>query len=259
MHLDGKIALITGAGSGIGKGTALHFAKHGATVVALGRTLEPLDEVVQQIGAEGGKAIAIAADVSDAADMQSAFDQVQDVYGRLDILFANAGINGTWTPIEDMSLDDWETVMGVNLRGTFLSVHHAIPLMRAARGGAIVINSSINGTRTFSTAGASAYATTKAGQVAFTKMAAFELGRYHIRVNAICPGRIESNIHDNPKVGTDRIGLRVEYPDGDIPLAGVTDGMPADVAEVVAFLASDASRHVTGSVIFVDGGQSLLV
>ncbi|WP_196258542.1 3-oxoacyl-ACP reductase FabG [Pelagibacterium limicola] len=259
MYFDGKIAIVTGAGSGIGKGTALHLAKLGATVVAVGRSLEPLEELVATISEGGTRALAIAADVSDEADMQAAFDQVQEQFGRLDILFANAGINGTWTPIEDMSPADWDEVMAVNLRGTFLSVHRAIPLMRKAGGGAIVINSSINGTRTFTLPGTSAYCATKAGQVAFTKSAALELARYRIRVNAICPGRIESNIHDNPKPGTEKIAIRIEYPDGDIPLTGGVSGKPEDVAEVVAFLASDASRHVTGSVIFVDGAQSLMI
>lgn len=258
MHFNGKIALITGAGSGIGKGAALHFARHGATVVAVGRTLEPLEELVAGIVADGGDAIAIRADVSDMADMQAAFDQVTELFGRLDILFANAGINGTWAPIEEMTPEDWDTVMSVNLKGAFLSVHHAIPLMRE-NGGSIVISSSIIGNRTFTIPGASAYAATKAGQVAYTKMAAIELARYRIRVNAICPGRIESNIHDNPKIGTEKIDLRIEYPQGDIPLTGGVDGTPEDVAEVVAFLSSDAARHVTGTVVFVDGAQSLLV
>jgi NAD(P)-dependent dehydrogenase (short-subunit alcohol dehydrogenase family) len=258
VQFEGKIAFITGAGSGIGKGAALHFAKHGAMIIAVGRGLEPLEQLAAEIKAEGGNAIAIRADVSDEADMQAAFDQVEEQFGRLDILFANAGVNGTWTPIEDMAPADWDEVMAINLRGTFLSVHHAIPLMKDL-GGAIVINSSINGNRTFTMSGASAYSTTKAGQVAFTKMAAVELARYRIRVNAVCPGRIESNIHDNPKIGTGKVGVRIEHPDGDIPLTGGVDGKPEDVAEVVAFLSSDASRHVTGSVVYVDGGQSFVI
>lgn len=258
MQFKGKIVLVTGAGSGLGKSTAEHFARHGATVIAVGRSLKPLETLVADIVAEGGDALAIRADVSDVADMQAAYDQVQELFGRLDILYANAGINGTWAPIEDMKPEDWDEVISVNLKGAFLSLHHAIPLMKE-NGGAIVICSSIIGTRTFTIPGASAYAATKAGQIAYTKMAAIELARYRIRVNAICPGRIESNIHDNPKIGTEKITVRTEYPDGDIPLTGGVDGKPQDVADVVAFLSSDAARHVTGTVVYIDGAQSLLV
>lgn len=149
--------------------------------------------------------------------------------------------------------------MAVNLRGTFLTVHYAIPLMRD-NGGSIIITSSINGTRTFTTPGASAYSTTKAGQVAFAQMAALELARYKIRVNAICPGAIESSIEENTeRRNTDRAGYPAEYPDGDVPLTKGEPGKASDVAELVAFLASDNARHITGTPVWIDGAQSLLV
>ena len=157
MALTGKIALVTGGGSGLGKASALKLAAEGADIALLSRTMEE-----------------VYADISDVADMQGAFDQITETFGRLDFVFANAGINGTWAPIEDLTVDDWDRTINVNLRGTFLTLHHAVPLMKA-HGGSIVITSSINGTRTFTTAGASAYSTTKAGQLALAQMAASAL------------------------------------------------------------------------------------
>lgn len=252
MQLSGKIALVTGAGSGIGRATALSLVKAGTRVIAVDLVSDRLDAF------DTDSVDPIRADVSDPADMQSVFDQIAERYGRLDVVFANAGINGVWGPIEDMQVEDWDQVIGINLRGTFLTVRHAIPLMKT-NGGSIIITSSITGTRTFNITGASAYASTKGAQISFAKMAALELARHGIRVNAVCPGRIESNIHENPRVGLDKIAVRANYPDGDIPLTRGQDGAADDVAAAVLFLASDASKHVTGTEIFVDGGQSLLV
>lgn len=252
VQFENKIVLVTGAGSGIGRATAQAFARQGAHVIGLDLNSESLGTLSQD-GIE-----TIRADISDPADMQSAFDQITERHGRLDATFANAGINGTWAPIEDMRVEDWDQVMGINLRGTFLTVHHTVPLMRGA-GGSIIITSSITGTRIYNITGASAYAATKGAQLSYTKMAALELARYRIRVNAVCPGRIESNIHANPKHDLEKITVPANYPDGDIPLTGGTEGKPRDIADVVTFLASDASRHVTGTFVFVDGGQSLLV
>ena len=136
-------------------------------------------------------------------------------------------------------------------------MHHRPP--DARRGRLDHHTSSITGTRIYNITGASAYAATKGAQLSYTKMAALELARYKIRVNAVCPGRIESNIHANPKQNLEKITVPAEYPEGDIPLTDGTEGKPEDVADVVTFLASDASRHVTGTFVFVDGGQSLLV
>src|SRR5690606_8927608 len=189
MALDGKIALVTGAGSGLGKASALKLAAQGAEIALLSRTKEEVDAVADRVTAMGRKALPLYADIASPSDMRTAFEQIAETFGRLDIVFANAGINGTWAPIEDLSVADWDHTNAINLRGTFLTLHHTIPLMKA-RGGSIIITSSINGTRTFTSAGASAYATTKAGQLAFAKMAALELAKHRIRVNAICPGAI---------------------------------------------------------------------
>ncbi len=146
----------------------------------------------------------------------------------------------------------------MNLTGTFLTVKYALPLLRVA-GGAVVITSSVNGTRVFSNSGASAYSASKAGQVAFAKMIAVELARDRIRVNVVCPGSIDTEIGDNTEQrNTDRIRIPVDYPAGQIPLTGDTPGTSAQVADLIGFLTSDAAEHITGTEVWIDGAQSLL-
>lgn len=259
MGLEGKIALVTGGGSGLGKASALKLAAEGVDIALLSRSKEEVDKVASQIANLGRKVLPLYADISDTADMQSAFDQITETFGRLDIVFANAGVNGTWAPLDELPVEDWDSTIAINLRGTFLTLKHSIPLMKK-QGGSFIITSSINGTRTFTTAGASAYSTTKAGQVALAQMAALELAKYRIRVNAICPGAIESKIDENTnKQNVEKAAVPAEYPKGDIPLTGGEPGKAEDVADLVCFLASDASRHITGTPIWIDGAQSLLV
>jgi NAD(P)-dependent dehydrogenase (short-subunit alcohol dehydrogenase family) len=171
---------------------------------------------------------------------------------------ANAGINGTWAPIDDLRPDEFDKTIAVNLRGTYLTLHHTVRCMKKS-GGSIIVISSINGTRTFTTPGATAYSATKAAQLAMVQQLALELGRHGIRINAVCPGAIDTEINDNTNVRKKRqTEVPVQFPEGDIPLTGGESGTVEEVAEVIAFLASDASRHVTGTPIWVDGGQSLL-
>ncbi len=200
----------------------------------------------------------IVCDVSEPQDVEAAIRQALERWGRLDMVFANAGINGTWAPIDQITVDEWDQVMDVNLKGTYLTVHYAVPHLRK-QGGSIVITSSVNGTRMFSNVGASAYATTKAGQVALAKMLALELGQDKIRVNVICPGWITTNIEES----TDKSKLEgepklAEYPEGPVPLTKGAPGRPEQVAELVKFLFSDASSHISGTEIWIDGAQSLL-
>jgi NAD(P)-dependent dehydrogenase (short-subunit alcohol dehydrogenase family) len=258
MQLNGKVALVTGAGSGIGKAAALLFAKEGARVAALGRTEDELQATVDEITNAGGEAIAVLADISEAGEMEKAVGQTIEEFGRLDTVFANAGINGVWAPIEELAPEEWDETIKINLRGTFLTVKYAIPHLKK-QGGSIIITSSVNGTRNFSNPGATAYSSTKAAQVAFTKMAALELGKHRIRVNVICPGAIETEIDDNTeKRNVEKAAEPVEYPEGEIPLTDGNPGSAEQVAQLVLFLASDASSHISGTEIWIDGAQSLL-
>lgn len=259
MHMQGRRTLVTGAGSGIGKAAALRLAQAGADVALISRTREELEDVAGEIIDMGRQALVLVADTSSEAQMKRAFDKVSGEFGRLDFVFANAGINGTWAPLGDLSYEDWNQTMAINLGGTFLTVQLALPLMQD-NGGSILITSSINGTRTFTTAGATAYATTKAGQVAFAQMAALELAKHRIRVNVICPGAIESQIDDNTRrEDVEEAKVPAEYPEGTVPLTGGKPGSAEEVAELVLFLASDRSRHISGTPIWIDGAQSLLV
>ena len=256
--LEGKTAFITGGASGIGKGTALRFAREGAQIGLADMLREEGEQTRAEIENAGGKALFVPCDVSDPASVQQAIEATVARYGQLNIVFANAGINGVWTPIEELQPDEWDKTLDVNLKGTYLTVHFAIPHLRRAGGGSILITSSVNGNRTFSNPGASAYSTSKAGQVAFMKMAALELARYDIRVNAVCPGAIHTNIGQRTeKRHTEEVEIKVELPEGK-PGLHQGQGEPADVADTCLFLASDLSRHVSGVEIYVDGGASLL-
>lgn len=258
MQLKDRVALITGAGSGIGEASARLFAKEGAKVVALGHSEDEIKQLAEELSGQGHEAMHVVADISEADAMQEAYRQVVDRWGRLDIVFANAGINGLWAPIEDLEPEDWDKTLHTNLRGTFLTIKYAVPHMRA-RGGSILVTSSVNGTRMFSNTGATAYATSKAGQVAMTKMLAVELGKFKIRVNVICPGAIDTDIEENTeREGLENIRLPVEFPQGMIPLTGKEPGSSEQVAQLALFLASDMSSHISGTEVWIDGAQSLL-
>ena len=258
MQFTDKVALVTGAGSGIGKATALLLARGGARVAVISRTADEIEATRAEIVAAGGEAIAVTADIADMDDMRAAVDKIIARWGRLDIVVANAGVNGVWAPIDDLQPDEWDKTMAVNLGGTYRTLHLSVPHLKKA-GGAIIIVSSINGTRTFTSAGASAYSATKAAQVAMAQQLAVELGPHGIRVNAVCPGAIDTEIDDNTdKRNVAAAAIPVEFPEGDIPLTGGEPGSSDDVAAAIAFLASDAARHITGVPLYIDGGQSLL-
>ncbi len=236
----------------------MKLAVAGAKIAALDHSEENVRETVSAIRVQGGAAITLAADISDAAAIQAAYDRVGREWGRLDVVFANAGINGVWAPIDELQDDEWTKTLTVNLTGTFLTVKYALPLLKQ-NGGSIIVTSSVNGTRIFSNAGASAYSTSKAGQVAFTKMAALELAKHRIRVNVICPGAIETAIEDSTeKRHVERAQEPVEFPEGAIPLTDGAPGKADEVADLVLFLASDASSHISGTEIWIDGASSLL-
>lgn len=250
--------LVTGAGSGIGRATAMAFARQGDTIGLLGRTEDELRRVASEVEQLGGTAEVLVTDVSQSNAMEAAIRDFSERDG-LHVAVVNAGINGVWAPISDLKPEEWDETIAVNLRGSYLTIHFAVPYLKKSGKGAIVVVSSINGTRTFTSAGASAYAATKAAQVALVKQLAVELAGDRIRINAVCPGAIETAIENNTvRRQTESVEVPVEFPEGDIPLTGGKPGKASDVASVITFLASDAARHVTGSVVFTDGAQSLL-
>nr|MBA2244056.1 SDR family oxidoreductase [Gemmatimonadota bacterium] len=163
-----------------------------------------------------------------------------------------------WAPIEELEPEEWDKTLNINLKGTFLTIKYAVPHLKK-QGGSIIVTSSVNGTRMFSNTGATAYATSKAGQVALTKMLAVELGQDRVRVNVICPGAIETSIDENTEQrDLEHVRVPVEFPEGEIPLTHGEPGTSEQVARLVLFLASDASDHISGTEIWIDGAQSLL-
>lgn len=256
----GKIAIVTGAGSGIGRATAIQLVREGACIGLFDLVNERTSVLERQLNRmREGCALAIDVDTSDPERMEEAVRRTLERFGGLDMVFANAGINGVVGPIEDLSLSDWEQTLRVNLTGTFLTLKYTIPHLKARGKGSIVITSSINGNTRFTSFGWSPYSTTKAGQVAFAKMAALELAKFKIRVNVICPGAISTNIDETTEMSEEieQIVIPIEFPEGAQPLAD-GPGKPEHVADLVAFLGSDESVHITGAQIVIDGAESLL-
>ncbi len=255
--LHGKVALVTGAGSGIGEASARTLAAQGAHVALVSRTREELEQVAADLEAAGAQALVVPGDVSEEDDVRRMVSATVKRFGGLDVVVANAGVNGTWAGIEDLGVEDFRSTVDINLTGTFLTVKHAVPHL-AEGGGSVVVVSSVNGTRVFSNSGATAYAASKAGQVALTKMLAVELGPRRIRLNVVCPGTIETEIDDNTRFVNSDVKIPVEFPQGEIPLTEGAPGSAQQVAALVAFLASDAAGHISGTEVWVDGAQSLL-
>lgn len=256
--LAGRTALVTGAGSGIGRATATMMARRGARVAVVGRNRENLDQTLEEIGGTHAGHLTLVADIGEESQMATVYATLAEAWNHLDILVANAGINGVWAPLEQLRVSEWDTTLRTNLRGTFLTVKEALPLLKP-QGGSVIIVSSINGTRIFSNSGATAYACSKAAQVAFTKMVALELAKDRIRVNVVCPGAIMTNIDDSTvHRDLDDLHLPVELPEGNVPLTGGGSGSAEHVAALITFLASAAAAHITGTEVYVDGAQSLL-
>ncbi len=260
MLLENRVAFITGAGSGIGKGAALLLAKEGAKIGALGRSESSVNEIVAAIQQIGGEAIPLIADVSDSSQVEAAVRKIISTWGRLDIVLANAGIDGTMGPIVDITSEDYDEIMDINLKGTFLAIKHSVPYL-GEQGGSVIITSSVNGTRMFSNTQMAVYGASKAGQAALGKMLALQLAQDHIRINVICPGYVESGIGRSIHLKrVHSVHRHARFFDGTIPLLHNPrdGGKPEQVAQLVLFLASDLSNFITGSEIFIDGGESLM-
>lgn len=257
MKLKDRVALITGGSSGIGRAAAVAMAREGANIALTARRAERCEEAVAQIEGLGGQALALPGDVANAEHVAGLVAAAVERWGRLDIVVPNAGINGVFAPIEDLAPEEWDQTHNINVRGTFLPVKYAIPHLRAAGGGSIVVVSSVNGNRIFSNFGFTAYSCSKAAQVTFAKMAAVELAQWDIRVNVVCPGATKTSIGENtfPR-NIDQIRIPREFPQGMIPLQQRA-ASAEEVANAIVFLASDEASYITGTELYVDGALSL--
>ncbi len=259
LVLGGKVALVTGAGSGIGRAAAKRFCEQGANVGIMSRHEEDLRDPAQEARDDPGTMLVIPGDISKADSIREGIDRLVNQFGGLDTVFANAGINGTWAPIDELEPDEFRKTVDINLIGTYLTIRYSVPYLKQRGAGSIIVTSSVNGNRKFTTPGATAYSATKAAQVAIVRQLAVELGQDNIRVNAVCPGAIETDIGSRTaKKDVEHAVPDVDFPEGNIPLTHGKPGTSDDVAQVVLFLASDQSHHVSGANIYVDGAQSLL-
>lgn len=247
FSFDGKVALVTGGGSGIGQAAAIAFARAGAKVVVSGRRIEAGEETVQTITKEGGEAIFVKSDVTKEHDVEALIKTTVSTYGALNCAFNNAGIEGSGQLLTDVSEDDWDRLMNSNLKSVWLSLKYEIPVM-LQNGGAIVNNSSVLGQ--IGLANTSIYSATKAGMIGLTKAAAIENAQAKIRINAVAPGVVETPMSvrafgaDQPPV---KQALAMRHPLGRI-------GNPDDIASAVLWLCSDEAAFVTGQTLTVDGG-----
>ncbi len=245
-----KVAFITGAGTGIGRAAALAFAREGAKVIATGLSDKNVQETANLVKKSGGTALPINCDVTNEEDIISALDQTIKIFGRLDFAFNNAGIEQPLKPVIDITLKEWDQLLAVNLKGVFLCMKHQIPLLLKQGGGVIVNTSSGAGVKGFR--GQAAYAATKHGLIGLTKSAALDYADANIRINAVCPGIIETPMMDRFTEGTNEGRERViaQEPVGRM-------GKPEEIAETVIWLCSDAGAFTVGAAIVVDGGQTI--
>ncbi len=250
-RLAGKRAIVTGAGSGIGRASAVLFALEGASVVAVDRVEDAIDETAAMIRANGGKVLSVAADVGDEESVKTFIELSLKEHGGLDVVYANAGISGGLVPLVEQTVEYWQEILRINLIGPFLAIKHAAPIMAKQGHGSIVCTASVAGLR--ANAGGTPYSASKAGVISLVQTTANELYGTGVRVNAICPGLIETGmtkpIFDNARSrGTEgKIGQLN-------PLK--RNGVPEEIAQMALFLASDDASYVNGQAIAVDGGLS---
>ena len=243
-----KVALITGAASGIGRATALAFATEGARVAILDRSADALKAVEASLKEAGGEVVlAITCDVSLPDQVEAAVKQTVERFGRLDIAFNNAGVENKAAPVHEIDLAEWDRIIGINLRGTFVCMKHELAQMVKEGGGVVVNTSSGAGIR--GVAGGAAYAASKHAIIGLTRSAALDYAKQNIRVNAVLPGNIETPMMDRFTGGDIQKAVDLE------PVGRL--GKPEEIAEAVLWMASDLGGFVTGAATVIDGGWSL--
>jgi NAD(P)-dependent dehydrogenase (short-subunit alcohol dehydrogenase family) len=250
-----RVALVTGGGGAIGGAAALRFAAEGAAVVVADRDAARAQQLSARVVAAGGRAVAVACDVGEPAGAEAAVDAAVQTFGGLDAVFNNAGVSGVRAPVQELDVAAFDELMRINLRGVFLVLRASLRAMIVVgRPGAIVnMSSSMAGWDVLD--GGAAYAASKHGVLGLTRTAALDAAPHGIRVNAVCPGVVQTTL-GVPALGDDADGAaQLGRFAARIPLRRL--GQPADVAAVTAFLASDDARHVTGAALLVDGGQTL--
>jgi NAD(P)-dependent dehydrogenase (short-subunit alcohol dehydrogenase family) len=243
-RLDGKVAVITGAGSGIGRETALLFAREGAKIVVADYASEAGEATVRQIGEKGGDALFIKTDVSQASDVERMVKATVEKYGRIDILYNNAGVLGEVAFVGDATEDDWDRLMSINLKGTFLCSKYAVREIRKGGGGVIVNTASAMGF--VGLPGNAAYSAAKGGIIQLTRTMALEYASSNIRVNCLCAGWVDTPM--NLKLGERIINWTVR----ETPMKRWAK--PEEIAQAALYLASDESSFVTGAALVIDGG-----
>ena len=246
----GKVALVTGAGTGIGRATALAFSHQGASVVMIDASQETLQETARLIEQQGGRSLAIPCDVTQAGEVKAALDKAIDTFGRLDYAFNNAGVEQPKAPLTDIDEAEWDRIMNTDLRSVFLCMKYEIPLLLRHGGGAIVNTSSGAGIKGIQ--GQTAYAAAKHGIIGLTKSAALDYAAQNIRINAVCPGYIETPMYDRFTGGTEK-GRQEVISQEPIGRAG----KPEEIADAVIWLCSEASSFIVGHALVVDGGQTV--
>lgn len=247
QRFSGKVALVTGAASGIGRASAIAFATEGARVAIIDRTEDALSQTADAVKATGAQVLVIACDISQPEQVEAAINRVVETYGRLDVAFNNAGVENKAAPVHEIDLAEWDRILDINLRGTFVCMKHELAQM-VRQGGGVVVNTS-SGAGVRGVAGGASYAASKHAIIGLTKSAALDYAKHNIRVNAVLPGNIETPMMDR-------------FTDGDIQKAIDLEpvgrlGKPEEIADAVLWMSADLGAFVTGSAISVDGGWSL--